>query len=189
LNGNVPNSSLLQAAIAVQAWLRELNRESALIGGFAVSLLGVARTTLDVDVLIYEETELPPDFLRSNQQNIAGRISDPVEFSRRNRVLLIRHLPTKIDLDVSLGMLPFEAEVIDRAVSMRIAETEIRVATVEDIIIMKAIAGRAIDWADIESLLQLNPELDKARIRNWSEALFELTDNHDAARKLQKLLA
>jgi hypothetical protein len=38
-------------------------------------------------------------------------IPDAADFARKNRVLLLRHSPTEIDIDVSLGILPFEEEL------------------------------------------------------------------------------
>ena len=42
-----------------------------------------------------------------------------------------------------------------------------RIASAEDLVIMKAVAGRARDVADIENLISANPDLDVERIRRW----------------------
>ena len=70
------------------------------------------------------------------------RISDPIEFALKSRVLLLKHNQTKIDIDISLGALPFEQEMIERAIEFTTPELTVQVATPEDLIITKAVAHR-----------------------------------------------
>ena len=66
-----------------------------------------------------------------------------------SRVLLLKHEPSGIEIDLSLADLPFEREVIERAVERAVHGVSFRVATPEDIVVMKAIAMRPRDIADI----------------------------------------
>ena len=44
--------------------------------------------------------------------DLVPRIPDAIEFAHETRVLLLRHAPTGIDIDLSLGALPFEEELV-----------------------------------------------------------------------------
>lgn len=48
----------------------------------------------------------------SKRHGILTRIESPLEFARRTRALLLRHIKSGIDIDVILSGLPFEAEDI-----------------------------------------------------------------------------
>lgn len=64
-------------------------------------------------------------------------------------------------VDLILGLLPFEREAIDRAVAVRLAGTVVRVATPEDLILMKLVSRRPRDEEDIRGILrQRRAQLD-----------------------------
>lgn len=141
-----------------------------IIGGIAASLLGRARTTLDVDVVVWIDDEAWPAFIEAlGSHGIEPRISDALEFARRSRVLLLRHAKSGVPIDISLGALPFEQEAIDRAVSTKVGKLEIPLVTPEDLVILKAVAHRPHDLTDIEGIVAMHPALDLARVRRWVE--------------------
>jgi hypothetical protein len=183
-----PGHNLSVAAFALQEWLRQFGLPSALIGGLAVSLLAKPRMTSDVDCLIYLEEELPRDMLSSNKWSIAARIQEPLKFADKNRVLLLQHTETGVHIDLSIGILPFEKETISRAVPHSSPEGELWVASPEDMIIMKAVAGRKTDWPDIESLLKAEPNVDRSRIRACTRDFLELLGDTERLNRLTQLL-
>lgn len=101
---------------------------------------------------------------------------------------MLRFTEGAIDIDLSLGALPFEYEVIDRSSMIDVSPgVSIRVASPEDIIIMKAVAGRGRDIMDIENIIRANPDLDVERIRRWVRefsAVLEMPEIHEALEKL-----
>src|SRR6187399_966028 len=103
---------LLQALAAVTAWLLQANVPAAVIGGVAASLLGRPRVTKDVDrVALAGDSELARMLSLAKQHGITPRASDAVDFAKVSRVLLIRHEPSGIEIDLSLARLQFEREV------------------------------------------------------------------------------
>ncbi|MCA9159332.1 MAG: hypothetical protein KDA72_13450 [Planctomycetales bacterium] len=50
-------------------------------------------------------------------------------------------------------------------------ETRIHVATCEDLILLKMQAGRLIDQANCQRLLELNPNLDREYLKLWAGRL------------------
>jgi predicted nucleotidyltransferase len=81
--------------------------------------------------------------------------------------LLLKHTATETDVDISLGILPFEQEMVERSVVESIGILSIRLPTPEDLIIMKAVAHRPKDLEDIRTIIEKNPLIDVARIKQW----------------------
>ncbi|MCA9644800.1 MAG: hypothetical protein KC492_29120, partial [Myxococcales bacterium] len=83
-----------------------------------------------------------------------------------NHVLLLRHGPTGIDVDLSLAWLPFELEAIAASELLTIHGARAPVARAEDLVIYKIAAWRPQDQQDVERLIALHGEhMDLARVR------------------------
>ena len=152
----------------LQALLKILKNENiphVIIGGLAVSQLSRPRLTADIDILI--GSALSADF--------SLRIDVAEQFARQNRVLLLIHNQTQIHVDVSLGLLPFEREVIERSSRVSVGEFQLPLPSVEDLIILKAVAHRRIDLQDITNLVDAHHDLDRRRVKRivaeFAEAL------------------
>lgn len=171
-------------------WLEVTQTPYAIIGGVGVSLIAGARATQDVDAVLWLDTgELESFVLSGAPHGFIGRISDAPEFARRNRVILLQHQPTGINVDLSCGALPFEEEMIARARELVIGSVRIKVASPEDLIITKAVAHRPRDIADIESILNIEPNLDFDRIRFWVGQFAESLEMPELIEDLEKLLS
>jgi hypothetical protein len=96
-----------------------------------------------------------------------ARIADLLTFAHQARVLLLRHRPTKLDIDIALGCLPFEVEAVSRRRMKTLAGVKIPLPTPEDLIIMKAVAHRDQDFLDIDGVIAAQKKLDVPRIRRW----------------------
>lgn len=171
--GGLPFVEVLRDLLA---WLTDCGLDGAIIGGVAASILGRPRMTQDVDVLTMAEPGRWQQMLETaGDHGLVARPDDPVELAHRHRVLLLRHGATGTDVDVTLGGLPFEEAIIRRAVRVQAGGLTIPVATPEDLMVMKALARRPRDWADVEALLQHHPDADldyvKRRLREFSAAL------------------
>lgn len=161
-------SPLLAPLAALQRLLARFDDQGIIIGGVAASLLGRPRLTADVDaVILLSVEELPLLTEAAAQEGLVPRITDAEDFARRHRVLLLRHQESGINVDISLGMLPFEAEAVERSVIYQVGSLAIRLPTPEDLIIFKAVAHRPQDLMDIQALLESHPDLDRERVRRW----------------------
>lgn len=171
-------------------WLEVTQTPYATIGGVGVSLIAGARATQDVDAVLWLDTDGLESFVQSGSPHgFVGRISDAPEFARRNRVLLLQHQPTGINVDLSCGALPFEEEMVARARELVIGSVRIKVASPEDLIITKAVAHRPRDIADIEAILNIEPNLDFERIRFWVSQFAEALEMPGLMEDLEKLLS
>jgi hypothetical protein len=168
VNPSLEVTPFLAPLAAVQRLLAHFGDQGMIIGGVAASLLGNPRLTADVDALILLSVEeLPALIEQAGQEGLAPRLEDTEEFARRHRVLLLRHPESGINVDLSLGMLPFEVEAVERSTVHQIDELALRLPTVEDLIVLKAVAHRPQDLLDIQALIEVNANLDGARIEQW----------------------
>jgi hypothetical protein len=159
---------LLAPLAAIQRLLAHFDDRALIIGGVAASLLGKPRLTADVDVVIFLSIEdLPRLMDTAIQEGLVPRINDAYEFARRHRVLLLRHRESGINVDVSLGALPFESEAIERGKIHLIGPVAVRLPTPEDLIIFKAVAHRPKDLLDIQAIIESQPDLDRGHIELW----------------------
>lgn len=165
------------------AWLArvldELGTPYAVIGAHAVNAWVEPRFTADIDVTI-QLTAHSADalarrleqagFARSRVHGI-GAPSGPdfVRFVSKAQSLSVEFQSAKT---------PFQQEVIHRA---RAAEDGARVATPEDLIVLKLIADRPKDQVDLLGLAAL-PGLDWPHVERWSRE-WEVEDRLRAVRE------
>jgi len=58
-------------------------------------------------------------------------------------------------------------QAIKRAKNIKLGESLVRLASVEDVVIHKVIAARARDLEDVKSILVKNQKYDRVYIENW----------------------
>ena len=172
------NIAPFQDAIqAVQRLLVKFNHRGVIIGGIAVGFLGKPRYTADVDAMFLLSTDDIPRFLEAaSTEKIIPRIEHVEEFAHKNRVLLLQYAPNRTPVDISLGVLAFEEEVVERSIVQSLESLSVRLPTPEDLIILKAVAHRPKDLIDIETIVDSHPNLDRVRIEQCVKAFAELLE-------------
>jgi len=159
---------LLEPLAALQRLISRFDEQGMIIGGLAASLLGKPRLTADLDAVILLSVERVPDLITAaGKEGFEPRLSKVTEFARTNRVLLLRHSRSGTDVDISLGVLPFEVEAVQRSQVINVGGIKIRLPSPEDLIILKAVAHRPKDILDIEAITASNPNLDWERVETW----------------------
>jgi hypothetical protein len=184
-----PLNQLLQAAWEIQTVLEKNEYPFCFIGGLAVLRWGNPRTTRDVDLCLFtgfEEDYPQVDLLLEFFQ---ARISSPKDFALRNRVLLLKSA-NQIELDVTLGGLPFEEEMIQRSTKFQFEqEYSLRTASAEDLILMKVFAGRTRDWGDVESIIaRVGKRLDGKYIKQYALEMSAYRESNQLWERLETLL-
>lgn len=182
-------SGLTAAIRALSAWLSDAGVGYAIVGGVAASLHGRPRVTKVVDVVALAEEGTWGSLVElAAKRRLVPRINDALDFAKRTRVLLLIHEPSQIEIDVSFGMLPFERELVQRASLREVNQVEFPLASPEDIIVMKALALRPRDVADIEGIVELVEALDLERIRKTVAQLSAALEADDHSSKLEEIL-
>ena len=157
-------------------WLDSAAAAGAIIGGVAASVLGRPRLTEDIDILMILDRQDWASFLEAGREfGFVPRIDGALDFAETSRVLLVLHRPSGIPIDIVLGALPLEDEIVRGARKVEIAGVRLPLATPESIVVMKAVAGRARDIADIEGILEVQDRLDldwiRTRLTEFDQAL------------------
>ena len=188
--GQDPPAPLVQALGAVSEWLDSAAAAGAIIGGVAASVLGRPRLTEDVDVLVILDRHEWAPFLEAGREfGFAPRIDDALDFADTSRVLLVLHQPSAIPIDVVLGALPLEEEIVRGARHVEVGGVRLPIATPESIVVMKAIARRARDIADIESILEVHDRLDLGWIRTRLTEFDQALGQTDLLDEFNRILA
>lgn len=186
LSSGIPHSDTISDLLK---WLRQTKTKGIIIGGVATSLLGQPRFTQDIDLLVISDSSEWENFFKTGvSSGFIGRISNALDFARKNRVLLLRHSKSGVNVDISFGALPFEEECLKRAQKIKVGPLNIPLPTAEDLIIMKAVAHRFKDLDDIRIILEVHPHVDKKRIRKWVKEFSVLLESPEVYKDLEKLL-
>ena len=187
---NEPRSSgpLRIALRELAAWLESQRIPYVLIGGIAASLLGRPRITQDIDVLAVLEEDAWEEFLTSGtRHDFRPRITECLSFARRSRVFLLRHGATGIGSDVVLAGIPFEKDVVSRGRHTVLADLTVRLPRAEDLILMKLVAGRPRDIADVEGLIAAHDALDWDYVRRWAGEFAAALDASEIRESVERL--
>jgi hypothetical protein len=163
-----------------QAWaiLEELQVPAALMGGPALAHWGHVRTTQDVDLLIALSgvrvhsllSALSAAGFRSKGRHPLIRLED-VEFLQ----LLYQPPDTvlEIQIDLLLADTPFHRQAVERRVTLPVSALgfQLDVVSCEDLIVLKLLAWRILDRADVAELVTLNrTKLDFGHLLAWVRA-------------------
>lgn len=179
----------MPALRALTEWFASRETPYLVIGGMAIALVARSRATDDIDsVVLIDEDKLQEFVDAAVSHGFVPRKADAVEFARTARVLLLRHGPSGVDVDISLGALAFEHDSIARGMTVQAGGISVRVPLLEDLIIMKAVSGRPLDLADIDTILDMQPEVDRDRVRRAVLEFAELLEQPELVGKIEELL-
>lgn len=181
---------LFHEAQLVQASLDRLRWPFCFIGGLAVARWGEVRVTNDIDVTLFVGFGNEPHFVDALFAEFPSRFPDSRDFALQNRVALLR-THGGVDLDIGLGGLPYEEEMIARASLAPMAPgVSLKTCSAEDLIVLKAFAERDRDWADVRGIAarQLG-HLDWPAIYERLRPLAELKEAPECLLRLQRIQA
>ncbi|MDP3980480.1 MAG: nucleotidyl transferase AbiEii/AbiGii toxin family protein [Chlamydiota bacterium] len=181
--------SLIYVAQELQAFFVNQKWRFCFIGGLALQRWGQPRLTQDVDVTLLTGFGAEKDYARKLLSRFSSRVPKPVDFALRNRVLLLKS-DSGIGIDIALAGLPFETEVVKRSTLFEyLPDICLRTCSVEDLVVMKAFADRAQDWADVESIIiRQKGDLNYSYIRRRLKPLCELKETPEILARLNKLV-
>lgn len=96
-----------------------------------------------------------------------------------------------VPVDIALGALPFEARVIERSTPFQFEQgVEAMTCSAEDLVVLKAFAGRVQDWLDVEGIIvRQGPVLNRSLVLEELAPLLELKEDPDAEATLRALFA
>jgi hypothetical protein len=185
-----PVKPVFDAAREIQDFLRLSGSEFCFIGGIALQRWGQPRLTRDVDLTLLCPLGGESEAIDRLLGRFAARIPDARAFGLRNRVVLIRS-GAGVPIDIALGALPFEHRCVERASEFDFGPgLRLLTCSAEDLVVLKAFAGRGQDWVDLENVLvRQRRTLDWKLIVDELRPLLVLRETPDDLEKLQQLRA
>src|SRR5215468_2335917 len=140
----------LEAALAdLAAALNATAVPWMVIGGIAVIARGVRRMTTDIDAAVRgDQLDIASLLKALAKKQIIPRIRDAERFASESLVLLLKHQPTGVELDVSTAWTDFELEALAACSLTTFGAARAPMAQAEDLVVFKAIAGRPKDMQD-----------------------------------------
>jgi len=148
--------------------LDRLHMPYIVIGGQALLLYGEPRLTRDIDITLgVDVNELEKVKSVALRVGLKILVENYEEFVKKTMVLPVINEKSGIRVDFIFSFSPYERQAIERANIVKLDKTLVKFASLEDVVIHKVIAGRAIDIEDIKSILLKNPQYDSKYILRW----------------------
>lgn len=167
-------NNILHLAVRLGGKLEQLQLRYCWIGGVAVQRWAAPRQTADVDAMVFAGFGIEQEITQQLLTLGPSRIEAPLEFAVQARVVLLADA-SGTGIDISLGGLPYEQRVLDRASDWSVPRHgTIRTCSAEDLVVLKSVANRPQDWIDIENTIirqgyKLNRELVKLELTPLAE--------------------
>ena len=173
---------IIEIALKVIKIFEKLDIEYYIGGSLASSAFGIARATLDVDIIANVKPEhISPinELLREEFYVDEEMIRDAVSHASSFNLI---HFATMFKVDVFvLQETPFEKQILARRVKKPVSEDatkQLFFATPEDIILGKIVwfkkGGSVSDrqWSDVLGVMKVQgAKLDKAHLKHWAKNL------------------
>lgn len=179
---------LLDTAREVQDFCDQQGWGSCFIGGIAVQRWSQARITRDVDLTLLTGFGGEAPFIETLLTHYSPRTSSAAEFAVRSRVLLLKS-SSGIGIDISLGALPLEQRIVQRATLFEfVPGLLLRTCSAEDLMVMKLFASRAIDIRDAEGIaVRHDSTLDWRYVEEQLTPLAEAKDDPEILRHFTRI--
>jgi len=160
-----------------------------LIGGQAVLVHGEPRLTQDIDVTLgVDPSRLADVTAVCDELHLEVLPEDVDEFVRSTFVLPARHVGSGVRIDLIFSTTPYEAQAIERAVSVEMQGISVPFAAAEDLVIHKLFAGRPRDIEDaIGVVIRKGSELDWDYLDVWVRQFAEIPGREDLPERLAAL--
>lgn len=139
-----------------------------IIGGQAVLFHGEPRFTKDIDITLGVDTSAL-ERVKALISNLSLDIlvNNIDDFVNKTMVLPSLDATSGIRVDLIFSYSLYERQAIERAVDAAFDTVSVRMASLEDVVIHKIIAGRPRDIEDIKSVLLKNPNFNREYILRW----------------------
>lgn len=167
--------SLADAVPRVADILSRKGHRHALIGGVAIGVWVEPRATKDIDFVISAQLGDVDELLGAARAAGFDVREDEVERLKRSHMTRIWATDSEGDpfmIDLLLNEHPFYASLLARSRSQRLGDCEVRVASSEDLLLLKLLAARPQDAVDAARLVETCGEaMDRHYLEQWAREL------------------
>lgn len=180
---------LFHTALDIQLYIESYSWKFCFIGGLALQRWGENRLTKDVDLTLLTGFGKEEQYIDCLLSKYLGRIDKAKEFALNYRVLLLK-TENEIGIDLSLGAMPFEEQLIERSTKYEfLPGCTLRTCSAEDLIVLKGFAARPQDFVDIRSVaIRQGGNLQKNLIFERLKPLVELKEEPELLNKVRQVI-
>lgn len=165
-------------------FLETHNLRYAVIGGIALTHWGFVRATHDVDIKVL----VPEMNFAAVRAAIHQAFPVPARGQGQPNPFITAVNIDGVIVDFLLSLPGYEENIISRAIQRDMGGWTAWICSIEDLIIQKAVAGRAKDWEDIEGLLiEQRNTLDEGYITEWLVQFSEALEKPELLTQYKKL--
>jgi predicted nucleotidyltransferase len=160
----------------VTTFLENQKIQYAVIGGIANQIWGQARFTYDIDIKVL----VPDSDYKRLRMTLTKAFSESGRPDLPTNPLIVSVKVGEIIVDFLLSTPGYEEQLVKRAIHYKFEDLSLWICTAEDLIIQKAVAGRAKDWQDIEGIvIEQKTKLNQNYLEDWLSQFAEVLDSPD----------
>ncbi len=147
------------------------------MGGLAVRSYGIPRATYDVDFTAAIDRTRLPEFYRAVRE-LGYTVPEPYLTGWVDRVAGMPVVKVRlwlegrgVDVDIFLAESAYQDEVLARRVRQESEGRAVWMVSPEDLVLLKLLAHRPRDIADVGDILFTQGRLDETYLRRWANSL------------------
>jgi hypothetical protein len=160
----------------------KLNVPYVVMGGIAVRFYGIPRATYDVDFTVSIERDRLSDLYHLIRE-IGYTIPDTYDAGWVDSVAGMPLIKARlyleghgIDIDLFLAESRFQRQMLNRRRQEHLEDNLLWLVSPEDLVLLKLLAGRPRDYADIGDIFFTQGQLDETYLRQWARELGVLAE-------------
>ena len=158
-----------------------------LIGGLAVGVVGEARMTQDVDLIVVLPIRRLSVFAKRAQA--WGFLIAEASLKEARMTGAVRLRWGDFHVDVIFASTAFERSAFARKLSVTLAGRTVYVPSPEDLILLKLVPGREKDLFDVKGIIvRHQARLDRNYLEQWAQRLSDASEDSRIWETLQRLL-
>jgi hypothetical protein len=149
----------------------------AVMGGIAVRVYGIPRPTHDIDFTVAIARSRLPGLYKA-VQDLGYTVPEPYLKGWVDQVAGMPLVKFRlflqgrgVDIDLFLAESAFQEELLGRRRQVSLEETPVWLISPEDLVLLKLLAGRPRDIADVGDILFTQGQLDETHMRKWAREL------------------
>jgi len=124
-----------------------------LLGGFALAMHGIPRMTRDLDLALGVDIDQLERLLALLRQDFKAIVEDPATFAKDTNVLLLEDVRNGVRVDLVFTFIDFERNAIEHADAVALGGGEVKVVSLENLVVYKMLAGRERDKEDVAMVM------------------------------------
>lgn len=156
--------------------LKKNELQFCLAGGWAVSIIGTARATIDIDILIVidDNTRKQVVSILETSFHLIQSHEEEMKFKTLSiwrNIVSLKKIGELFIIDFLMADTDYLKSIVKRKIEIDYEGTAIPIISIEDLIVLKLLSSRKQDEVDIENLLQSNTPIDFKYLENTIKRL------------------